>query len=470
MFKAHFIGICGAGMSATAKLLKDKGWQISGSDDGFYPPISDYLKKYNLPCSTPYRPENIPSDADLIIIGKHAKLTPEENEEVAAAFASGLPVKSFPEVLSDLTAKTNNLVFTGSYGKSTCAAIAAWCLIQTGRDPSFFIGAIPETPSESSRLGQDQEFVLEGDEYPSSNWSDKSKFLYYHPTHVLLTSLTHDHVNVFPTPESYIQPFSELVNLIPTNGSLTACLDGEHVPQFIKNIPVPITTYALNSPADWTAKNISYGETTIFSLFHHEQKVTDLSTTLLGRHNVENIIGVSALLLSQKLITPAELARGINSFKALTRRLDLKSTRTALKIYEGFGSSYSKARAAIDAIKLHFPNRRLLVIFEPHTFSWRNRAYLSHYDTAFAGAAHVFVYKPPLHGALTHDQLTLAEIVSQIKKSGLNATGFETAADGLQQIESIWKEDDIVLLLTSGNLGRLIETIPRSAETAFPNN
>lgn len=469
MSKAHFIGICGAGMSATAKLLHDSGWQISGSDDGFYPPISDYLKKHNLPCSTPYRPENIPADADLIVIGKHAKLVPEENEEVKAAFASGLPVKSFPEVLSDLTAETNNLIFTGSYGKSTCAALAAWCLTQTNRDPSFFIGAIPETPPESSHIGHDQEFVLEGDEYPSSNWSDKSKFLFFHPQHVLLTSLTHDHVNVFPTPESYIKPFSELIKLIPADGSLTACLDGEHISAFIKNIPIPVITYALNSPADWTAKNISYGETTTFSLFHHEQKVADLSTTLLGRHNVENIVGVSALLLSQNLITPSALAAGVRSFKALTRRLDLKSTRTALKIYEGFGSSYTKARAAIDALKLHFPEQRLLVVFEPHTFSWRNRAYLSYYDTAFAGAAHIFIYKPPLHGAATHDQLTLSEIVLQIKKSGANATGFETADLGLRLIMSKWKLEDIILLLTSGDLGGLIKNLPAAAESVFPN-
>src|SRR3989344_2496458 len=104
MQKAHFIGICGAGMSAVAKLLKDKGWEISGSDAGFYPPISDYLKKHKLPCTTPYSPENIPKSVNLIIIGKHAKLTPETNSEVKAAFESGIQIQSFPEVLQKLTA------------------------------------------------------------------------------------------------------------------------------------------------------------------------------------------------------------------------------------------------------------------------------------------------------------------------------------------------------------------------------
>lgn len=469
MSKAHFIGICGAGMSAVAKLLQDQGWEISGSDAGFYPPISDYLTRHNLPCATPHDPQNIPADANLIIIGRHAKLTPETNPEVKAAFNSGIPIKSFPEVLSDLTKKTNNFIITGSYGKSTCSALASWCLLKADRDPSYFIGAVPETPPESSHLGQGQEFILEGDEYPSANWDDSSKFLHYHPRHILLTSLTHDHINVFPRLEDYLKPFSELIKLIPQNGSLIACLDGEHVPGFIKKYFPQAITYSLNNPrADWTASNINYGTITSFDLNHQKKKIASIQTSLLGQHNIENIVGVAAILLSSKVITPEELLIGIKTFKTLSRRLDLKSTKTKLKIYEGFGSSYAKALAAIQALKLHYPHQRLLIIFEPHTFSWRNRDYLHQYDTVFKDADEVFIYKPPTHGALTHNQITLEDILERVKKSGLKATGFENPTEGLKLIKNEWREDDIVLILTSGNLDGLLEKIPATAEEQFP--
>ena len=123
--KAHFIGIAGKGMSATALLLKEMGVEISGSDEGFYPPVSDYLKSANVAFAQGYRKENIPNDVDVIIIGKNAKLQPETNEEVRAAFASGKLVRSFADVLHEITTSSETIVVAGSYGKSTCTALLA---------------------------------------------------------------------------------------------------------------------------------------------------------------------------------------------------------------------------------------------------------------------------------------------------------------------------------------------------------
>ena len=130
-----------------------------------------------------------------------------------------------------------------------------------------------------------------------------------------------------------------------------------------------------------------------------KQAVVQLTTSLLGAHNIENIVGVSAMLLEKKLLTPAELAGGIASFQGVKRRLDRKSEKTSIPIFEGFGSSYEKARSAISAIQKHFPRQRLIVVFEPHTFSWRNRGALTWYDDVFAGASKVLIYEPAAQGA-----------------------------------------------------------------------
>src|SRR5882724_3695246 len=290
--KAHFIGIAGKGMSATALLLKQMGVQISGSDEGFYPPVSDYLKSANVAFAQGYRKENIPDDAEVIIIGKNAKLKPETNDEVRAAFASGKLVRSFADILHELTAASETIVVAGSYGKSTCTALLAWCLRNAKKDPSYFIGEVTNGFESYAHRGQGQVFVLEGDEYPSSNWDNTSKFLHYNAMNVLLTSATHDHINVFPTHADYLVPFRALLDRLPPEAVLVACGSEPHARALVQATGRPAVFYALNDGANWHAGKIVHGVQTDFDLMRGDQKVVRLSTSHLGNHNIENIVGV----------------------------------------------------------------------------------------------------------------------------------------------------------------------------------
>lgn len=471
--KAHFIGICGVGMSGVAKLLKDAGWDVSGSDSGFYPPASTLLKSYNISYENGYRKENIPVDVNIVVIGKNAKLTPENNEEVRAAFERGISMRSFPEILGELTKKTKNIVVAGSWGKSTCTALLSWCLLNAGKDPSYFVGAIAHNMKNTACVDRGNTFVLEGDEYPSANWDITSKFLYYNPHDVLLTSAEHDHVNVFPTHDEYLLPFQTLLSIIPKDGLLVACADEPHARKLAQKYQGKTVFYSLGHRvskwgAGWYAANIRYGKITTFDLLKEGEKIVTLSTTLLGKHNVQNIVGVAAMLLEKKLLTPEELARGVASFKGITRRLDLKTKKSSVLIYEGFGSSYEKARAAYDAIALHFPKKRLITIFEPHTFSWRNRDTIHWYDDVFKDCKHVLIYEPATQGAGTHKQLTQQDIVERVQKTGINTIAITSPNDALKFLEKELRPDDVVLLMTSGDLGGLIESVPEMVEKKFP--
>src|SRR3989338_7399438 len=472
--KAHFIGIAGKGMSAVALLMREAGWSISGSDEGFYPPVSDYLAKAGISFADGYKKENIHDDADMIVIGKNAKLVAESNEEVAAAFAwqknlpAGRRVVSFPDVLNELTAKTDNIVVAGSYGKSTCTAALAWCLMHAGKDPSYFIGEITKGFDAHAHKGGGKVFVLEGDEYPSANWDSTSKFLRYHPHSVLLTSATHDHVNVYPTHEEYLSPFKKLIALLPSNGLLAVNAGEEHAFTLSKNFSGTTVTYGMTSDAQWYPENIRYGLVTTFDLMNGRDKITAVTTELLGAHNIENIVAVSALLLEKKLLTAQELAAGVASFAGVKRRMELLTPHSTIPVLEGFGSSYEKARSAMEAMKLHFPGRRLLVVFEPHTFAWRNYAALYRYDDVFAGADKVYIYEPASQGATTHAQLTQEEIVSRVKASGVDAVAITDPGAAINTIGDELHSGDCVLLLTSGELGGLIKSIPALAEEKFP--
>ena len=311
-------------------------------------------------------------------------------------------------------------------------------------------------------------FVLEGDEYPSANWDATSKFLHYHPHSVLLTSATHDHVNVYPTHEEYLAPFKKLIALLPSNGLLAVNAGEEHAFTLSKNFSGTTVTYGMTSDAQWYPENIRYGLVTTFDLMNGRDKITAVTTELLGAHNIENIVAVSALLLEKKLLTAQELAAGVASFAGVKRRMELLTPHSTIPVLEGFGSSYEKARSAMEAMKLHFPGRRLLVVFEPHTFTWRNYAALYRYDDVFAGADKVYIYEPASQGAATHAQLTQEEIVSSVKASGVDAVAITDPGAAVKTIGDELRSGDCVLLLTSGELGGLIKSIPALAEEKFP--
>ncbi len=461
--KIHFIGICGAGMSAVAKLAKDLGHEISGSDEGFYPPISDYLIENNIPCSSPYKKENIPKGVEIIVIGKHAKLTKEENEEVAEAYNTRARILSFPELLKIITDGRDNIVISGSYGKSTCTSLTAWVLESSGVDAGYFIGAAPLTPKTNAHVGKAKEFVLEGDEYPSSNWDNTSKFLHYNAKDILVTATAHDHVNIFPTHDSYREPFIKLIEETP--GLVVICTDEASNQNIIKDQNKNFITYGISS-GSWQSKNIRFGEITTFTLTKDSIDIAQIETSLLGKHNIQNIVGVAALLLEKGLVTPEQFKESVKTFKGIKRRMDLLTKNNVVKAYEGFGSSYDKARAAIDAITTHYSNKELIIIFEPHTFSWRNKDALHWYDTVFKEAKVVMVYEPPVHGSSTHNQSTLEEIIERIKSSGTKVLSINS-----QNYQDLLKErvtdNSVVLILSSGDMGGMLKEIPRTIDNKY---
>lgn len=464
--KVHIIGAAGVAMSATAKLLMDAGWDVTGSDDECYPPASTYVAKLGFPFSTGYKPENIPEDVDLIIIGRNAKLNPETNEEVAHAYSMGVDVQSFPEVIAELLADTHKMIVAGSYGKSTVTSLLAWVLVHAGKDPSYFIGAYPLDMEYTSHKGSGEVSVLEGDEYPTAHWDDQSKFLHLHPDDIVLTAVEHDHVNVFPTFADYQKPFVQLLKGMPEHGLVVACIDNDGVADVLEYAPQYIT-YGLTNDALWRAANIHYGEVTTFDLTHDGEVVARLETHLLGSHNVQNIVGATALLLTRELVTTDELQDAITAFSGIKRRLNKITTTSTVPAYEGFGSSYEKARAALEAIKLHYPDKKMVALFEPHTFSWRNRDTIDWYDTVFEGVAEVLVFHPAEQGSATHKQLTQDEIVERVSTSGITAHAVATIDDIHNQLLKSLMGDTVLLVLTSGNLDGALDTLPTWLDEHF---
>src|SRR6201996_7334415 len=418
----HFTGLAGAGMSAAALMMRGAGHQVSGSDEDVFPPMSTYVEGLGFPFHRRFDAANLSADLDLLVLGASAKLGGEANPEVAEARRRGVRVTTFPELVGQATEAKRNTVVAGSFGKSTCSALMAHVLRQAGRDAGWMVGAISPSLPDTGHWGQAPEMVLEGDEYIVGPDDRRSKFVLYHPRDVLLTSLVHDHVNVFPTFADYEAPFRELMRLIPADGLLVA-RESPPIRAIAGEARCRIVWYHTHACEGWGGYAIVYGDVPHFSRIRPDGSRVALSTGLLGAHNIENIVGVSAYLLERGLVDETQLAAAVASFARIRRRLDRLTTRSRIPVIEGFGSSYEKARSAIEALLLHYPHRPLVVVFEPHTFSWRSTDALSWYDTVFEGVSRVLMLPPPTHGAASHHQSTFEQIVTRTAEAGVNVLG-----------------------------------------------
>lgn len=462
--RAHFIGIAGMGMSATAILLKEQGWDVSGSDSEAYPPATDQLARHDIRWRGGYSADHLPESADFIVIGKNAKLT-RENPEVAAAYRSGIPVVSFPEILGRVLHHRKPIVVAGSYGKSTTATLIAWVLARGGVDAGWFVGAAPEG-LEPAHHGTHPVFVVEGDEYPTSHEDSRPKFTHYNAHDCIVTAASHDHVNIYKTQEEFLAPFRTLVASLAKDGILVLS-DEPNAASLGKETAARVVSYGLTNTTEWHPENVSRGDMTTFDLMHDTEKVATLSTPLLGDHNIQNIVGASAMMLEKKLITPEQLASAIKNFKGLARRLDQKTKRSSVPAYEGFGSSREKLQAAIKALKSNYADKRLVVVFEPHTFSWRNKKMLYWFDTAFDGASLVVLYKPAEQGAGTHEQSTQEAMIERLASTGVAVVGATNSDEVMAICKKEIREGDVVLLSSSGSMDGLIEQIPKWLDNTF---
>jgi UDP-N-acetylmuramate: L-alanyl-gamma-D-glutamyl-meso-diaminopimelate ligase len=461
----YFLGIAGAGMSALASMLADEGHEVSGSDGAVYPPVSTYLVRQGIPFHTGFDAARLPERIDVAIIGSSSTLKLDANPELAELVRRGTPRYGFAEYLGLHTQGRENVVIAGSFGKSTLTAMCAAFLREAGRDPGYFIGAVALDLPSTGHWGTDPQLLIEGDEYIVSPEDRRSKFMLYRPSHVLISSLVHDHLNAFPTYESYEAPFAELVRDLPPEGLLVCAHRYEALRRITEGRKV--VWYGIEPCLGYYADRIEIGEVTRFDLCTPQGERIALQTELLGLHNIENIVGAAALLLERGLIEPAALARGARAFRGVARRLDKKTAASKLPAYEGFGSSYEKARSAIDAMQLHFPARPLVVVFEPHTFSWRNQEGLAWYDSVFEGVAKVVLLPPPEHGAATHKQLTQAQIAARIHKAGVAVTPLADRDAVLEELDRSLAGDEVLLLLSSGPLAGLADALPPRLDARF---
>ena len=427
-------------MHNLALALHEAGHEISGSDDVIFEPSRSRLEVVGLlPLKMGWQPENIHSGIDVIILGMHAK---PGNPELAKAQELGLKVSSYPEFLYEHSKHKTRVVIGGSHGKTTITSMILHVMHYHEKDIDFMVGAQLEGFDKMVHLTEENDFMLlEGDEYLSSPIDPQSKFLHYKPHIALLSGIAWDHINVFPTFESYCAPFESFIDSIVAGGSLSYNQEDALLHEMVEKATNTIRKIAYTTPEATIDNGLTYLET----------EEGPLPLEIFGKHNLNNLAG--AKWVCQHMgIDALDFYEAISSFKGASKRLELIAKNNKTAIYKDFAHAPSKVKATTAAVKEQYPDRKLVVVLELHTYSSLNVSFLKEYKNALAKADVGMVFYEPAVLAIKDRDPISAEVIKEA--FGSNTLQIETTTDGLAVfLRDLPLEETVLLFMSSGNYG-----------------
>ncbi len=361
--KAHFIGICGVAMSAVATALWQKGFKVTGSDSGFFPPVSTHLTSLGIPYYAGWHPEKMIEGGvpDFVVVGNAVGT---QNPELLYVREHNIPILSYPEALGQYLIKPHSIVTAGTWGKTTSAALLTHILKAAHLKPSYMIGGVAQDGSPAAAITDGDWSVVEGDEYMTAKWDQRAKFMHYKPTHLLVSSATWDHADVYPTEESYLKAFRELIELVPKTGLILACTDNASLAQLVTASGREYISYGKNAEATYRYENIVESSIGLeFDVVYHG-KTYHVKSPLLGAYNAENIAGCFAL--AKEIGTaPGDITDAIATFHGMKRRLE-KRYEHGVAVIDDIAHSAPKARSALGTLRRIYRGK-IIAVYEPNS-------------------------------------------------------------------------------------------------------
>lgn len=429
-------------MHNLAIALKDKGYQVTGSDDAIFEPSRSRLEKKGiLPQELGWFPEKLTSDIDAVILGMHAHA---DNPELARAKELGLKIYSYPEFLYEQSKEKTRVVIGGSHGKTTITSMILHVLNFHHKDIDYMVGAQLEGFDCMVKITNDNDFmILEGDEYLSSPIDLRSKFLLYQPNIALISGIAWDHINVFKTFDDYIDQFRKFVATITPGGVLVY---NEEDPEVVKVVE-SAENYFRKIPYKTPEYEIIDGVVNL------KTDMGDVPLSVFGKHNLLNMEG-ARFICSQLGIMEEEFYEAIMSFKGASKRLEKVERPDGGLLYKDFAHAPSKVKATVAAFAEQFSKTETFGFLELHTYSSLNPIFLEQYDHALDGLDHAVVfYSEEALRIKRMDPISPDLIKEKFRNQDLKV--FTNAADLHKYWETLDKTKGAFLMMSSGNFGGL---------------
>jgi len=385
----HILGICGTFMGGIALLARALGHRVSGSDANVYPPMSEQLAAAGIPLTEGWDPGVIDPAPDVAVVGNALS---RGNPLVEAILDRGLAYVSGPEWLAAEVLRGRWVLgVAGTHGKTTTSAMLAWILEAAGENPGFLIGGVPVDFGVSARLGRGRAFVVEADEYDTSFFDKRSKFVHYRPRTVVLNNLEYDHADIFPDLASIERQFHHLVRTVPGRGLIVRPAVDEALARVLAMgcwTPVEVT----GAPSGWDARPI-VEDRSRFAVLWQGRPVGTVAWGLLGQHNVANAL--SAIAAARHVgVDPAFACEALARFRNVRRRLESRGQAAGVTVYDDFAHHPTAIRTTIEALRRHVGTDRIVAILEPRSNTMRLGVHQAELAGALAGADLTVLYAP----------------------------------------------------------------------------
>ncbi|OFV90102.1 MAG: UDP-N-acetylmuramate:L-alanyl-gamma-D-glutamyl-meso-diaminopimelate ligase [Acidobacteria bacterium RIFCSPLOWO2_12_FULL_65_11] len=452
--RIHFIGICGTAMATLAAMLKQKGFDVRGSDQDVYPPMSEFLESEGIPTLVGYRHDHITDDLDLVVVGNAIS---RGNPELEAVLDRKLRYCSLPEAIRDhFLWDARSIVVAGTHGKTTTTSIVGWLLIHGGLDPNVLVGGIARNfgkGGSSYRLGQGRDFVIEGDEYDSALFDKTAKFLKYLPDIAIIGNVEFDHADIYADAEAVTLAFRRLVNLVPRRGLLIIGADSERAAALAAGAHSRVQTFGTAGDADWHASEIEAAAgATKFTLTRHGAPFGRFEVPLVGAHNVRNAMAAIAVA-TEAGIGVDRIAEGLRLFAGVKRRLEVVGVAGGVTVYDDFAHHPTAVAETLAGLRAANPGARIWVVFEPRSASSCRRIFQDDFARAFAAADEVLV-APVFRSKLPEsERLSVPQLVGDLVGAGQAARAAESIDDILAILVHERRPGDLVVLMSNGAFG-----------------
>ena len=437
--RVHIIAMGGSVMHALAIALKKQGVSVTGSDDEFFNPSKSRLEEHGLlPTSKGWFPENINDSIEVVLLGMHAH---KDNTELARAQELNLTIMSFPEFIYRQSQHKQRIVVAGSHGKTSITSMIMHVLKFHKREFDYVVGAKVKGFDETVKLSDAPVIIIEGDEYLSSRINPTPKFLLYHHHIGLISGISWDHVNVFPTEDDYVRQFDLFADASPKAGSLVYNDEDALAPVIGSKERVDVLRLPYTTHAHEIVDGVTY-------LVNGDERV---KLKIFGKHNLLNLSGALEVL-KRLSITQHNFYDAIKSFELPSLRLNVVKSSNNHTIFRDYAHAPSKVEATAIAVKSQFPDRDLIGVFELHTYSSLNKDFLSRYADTLKYCNEAIVYYNPKVVA----QKKLATFEPQDVHKAFNHPNLKVINEA-EELEDILKNITLtnknVLLMSSANFG-----------------